>query len=45
MSKCLENVFIKTLLIRIFGDIIIVTEFEDEVSTVVGGDVYYHWDP
>ena len=45
MSTYLENVFFKTFLIRILGNIIIVTQFEDEVSTMIGGDIHYYWDP
>ena len=41
----LENVGLKALLARVPGDVVIVTQLEDEEAPVVGGDVHNHGDP
>ena len=41
----LEDVLVEALLARVPAGVVVVAEFEDEVSAVVGGDVHYHRDP
>ena len=41
----LEDVLVEALLARVPAGVVVVAEFEDEVATVVGRDVHYHWDP
>ena len=45
MTEYLENVGLEALLARVAGDIVIVTQLEDEEASVVGGDVHNHRDP
>ena len=47
-SSCpahLENVGLEALLVRVLGDVIVVTQLEDEEAPVVGGDVHDDRDP
>ena len=41
----LEDVLVEALLARVPAGVVVVAEFEDEVSAVVGRDVHYHRDP
>ena len=36
---------VEALLAGVPAGVVVVAEFEDEVATVVGRDVHYHWDP
>ena len=44
-SLYLQNMFIETCLGRIWSDVIVGTKLEDEVSSVVCGDINNDWDP
>ena len=41
----LEYVLVEALLAGVPAGVVVVAEFEDEVSAVVGRDVHYHRDP
>ena len=45
MCTHLEDVLVEALLARVPAGVVVVAEFEDEVSAVVGRDVHYHRDP